>query len=280
MNRSRLATAAIVLIATSLPAVAQTIYSTSFDTLDGWTVTAGCTPGYEWAADATPAVVCSGTHPYVSAPASLNFNNGIDIGGPAPCPCGAGPGSAAVTCGEVTSPVIDLSGTGRPELCFSALQDHELSTAWDMLRVRVEPASGGTPFLDEHLLDSMSSRCFWRIYEVPLDAAWGKVRVTFRFDTLDGWVNDGAGPFIDDLSVVETCSAAWTVQCRALPKANGSVGATLRVTARGIKATRSSAKRVHPLEQAADPWLGQARPPQVGQVRPLQLGQARPLVST
>ena len=78
--------------APALHAQEVSLYATDFTNLDGWTVTTGCTAGFAWAADATPANHDGG--PFVSAPASLNFNNGINVGGD-------GFGGGVYTCGSV-----------------------------------------------------------------------------------------------------------------------------------------------------------------------------------
>ena len=218
-------------LALTLPALSQqTIYSTTFDTLDGWTVTTGCSPGYSWAADATPAAPCwdQSVAPFMSPPASLNFNNGIDVGGPGHCPCGGGPGDAEITCGEVTSPPIELSGTHQPVLSFHLLPSIEAGCAWDLLQLTVSPASGGAPFIDECITLGGSTACEWSTLDFALEPLWGEVKIAFYFNTLDGWLNGGGGPFIDDLMVVGDCTASWMTHCVGEPKADGTPGARLQ----------------------------------------------------
>ncbi len=92
---------------------AQDIYSTDFTALGGWSVQTGCTAGYSWATDATPASRSCGAPAFLSAPAALNFNNGLDIGG------WGVHGGADITCGGATSPAIDLgtAGAGAARSC-------------------------------------------------------------------------------------------------------------------------------------------------------------------
>lgn len=184
------------------------IYSTDFSDLGGWTVTTGGAPGYEWDVDATPNEWFG---PYQSPPASLNFNDGVDIGG----------GSFGVhTWGWATSPPIDLSvATGTPHLRFAFLYVMEDGCDYDRVSLRVRPAGGGTALLEElcllpppeHTSDGKAAK--WYTYDYALDAAWGAVEVEFTFDSMDPLGNDGAGPFIDDLVVFDSCGGYWSTIC-------------------------------------------------------------------
>ncbi len=216
--------------ALALPALSQQIfYTTAFDTLDGWTVTTGCAPGYSWAADATPATVgTANVSPFLSAPASLNFNNGVHIGGDGFCPCGGGPGDAEITCGEATSPPIELGGSAEPILVFHLLEVMEAECQWDSLVLTVTSTDGGTPFIDECISSGVVAGNPWVQLVFELEPGWGEVVVTFAFHTLDGWLNGGGGPFIDDFTVVDVSGASWVTHCQGQPKADGTPGATLR----------------------------------------------------
>ncbi|MEM1449347.1 MAG: hypothetical protein AAF726_17270 [Planctomycetota bacterium] len=230
MNHPKLAPvslAAAAAIATTLctTASAQSLYSTDFASLDGWTVQTTCTPGYEWAADATPFTRACGAPAFRSPPASLNFNNGVDIGGP------GFHGGAAVTCGSVTSPPIDLASAGADSiLTFWVSLEMEIGCQWDALRLIVRPAGGGGEYYNACLNVQLSTDCDWQRFDFPLQAAWGDVEITFDFHALDDWVNDGSGPFIDDLSIeVPTCGN-WSKHCEGVASTATGTNAVLIVT--------------------------------------------------
>lgn len=182
--------AAVLLLGTASLSSAQ-LYETDFTNLDGWTTTSTGT-AYTWQADATPDFHCAG--PYLSAPSSLNFNDGVDFGGM------GGP----TTAGEARSPVIDLSKatTSTPHVRFWMSMDLERGCQWDALTLRVEPIGGAAPTLDLCLTTLIDS-CEWHLLSFPLDRNWGPVQIVFAFDSIDGEYNAGSGPFLDDLEVVE-----------------------------------------------------------------------------
>ncbi|MEM9381459.1 MAG: hypothetical protein AAGB93_16005 [Planctomycetota bacterium] len=212
MTPSRLVPLWLAGLALCATASAQTIYSTDFTTLDGWTVRTDCTPGYAWAADATPTARPCGVDPFRSAPASLNFNDDIDIGGPGVH------GGAAVTCGSVTSPPIDLASAGADSILgFWMSLDMEPGCEWDALRLIVQPAGGGAAHYDACVNSLTAFDCSWQRFELALQAAWGEVEITFDFHTLDDWVNDGSGPFIDDLSIEVPSCGSWSKHCNGIP---------------------------------------------------------------
>ncbi|MEM6675209.1 MAG: hypothetical protein AAF726_20340 [Planctomycetota bacterium] len=194
----------LVPLALAAPAFAQTVlYETSFDDLGGWTVTAVPPSfGYDvrWDVDAAPVDVLV---PYRSAPASLNFNDD-DEG----IPWGR-------WTGHVDSPAIDLSvATGPVTLTFWYAMRHEWGCEWDALHVTVLDASTGEFRYDECISFPDFAYGTWIPHAVPLDPAWGEIRVRFSHDSLDDW-NFGLtdqGSFIDDLAIVAECAGA-TVLC-------------------------------------------------------------------
>lgn len=207
---------------------AQDIYATDFTTLDGWTVQAAdspCAAAYAWAADATPAWIpgsqancAAGTAPFTSPPASLNFNDGVDIGG------AVGHGFGYYTCGSVLSPPIDLASATSPTatLSFWLTVDMETTCQWDELRLIIRPAGGGADFYNECFELDGAFACDWREFHLPLDISWGMIEIEFSFDTIDNWLNAGAGPFIDDLRVVDgTPCVSPTNYCDAIPNSTG-----------------------------------------------------------
>jgi hypothetical protein len=180
---------------------AQTvIYSTDFPDDQGWTLVTSCSLGAWWAVDTSPANVL-GSPSWRSAPYSLNFNNGADIGA-----------AGIKTCGTATSPQIDLSvTTGTVALGFWCNWETELSgpCGYDSRYVLVLNGSG-----------SVAQQCVntascggpgqWHFHSMALDASWGTVQVQFGFNTLDGLDNEGAGWFVDDLEVIEECTPPVT----------------------------------------------------------------------
>jgi hypothetical protein len=186
-------------VASGLGLQAQTvIYATDFPDAVGWTLSPPVGP-FAWDVDATPANVL-GSSSWHSAPYSLNFNDGFTYGG-------AGPAY-----GSATSPAMDLSNAIGPVK----------AEFWCNFEVE---AGASCNFYDRRLLQVINSSgqvaeyCFvgvincgppgqWHFHSVLLDASWGIVQLRFFFATGDGWKNDGAGWFVDDLEVREECPAS------------------------------------------------------------------------
>ena len=179
------------------------IYSTDFTTLDGWTVIQD-TGIYTWAVDATPSQSIYGIpyDTYTSAPSSLNFNNGVHIGGE------GGHGGADITAGIVRSPWIDIGSATVPRLRFMGSAHMEGGCTWDNLTVRI--SDGSSNFVQECLEIGPT----WQPFDIVLDPGWGTIWIEFDFHTFDGWSNGGGGPFIDDLFVVDdTCTLDPSSEC-------------------------------------------------------------------
>lgn len=195
LNPSLLAIAACLMGSAGSALAQNVLYSTDFTTLGDWTVHIGCSlPYVRWNADATPN---HANGPFVSPPASLNFNNGVDYGGHS--------FSGPYACGRVVSGPIDLSAAaGTPTLRFWASWDVEWGCpgGWDVLSLEVRSvANGQLRYRDACVCDTESTE--WRLFEVPLDSAWSRVEIEFEFDAGDSWFNTGEGPYIDDLVVVD-----------------------------------------------------------------------------
>ncbi|MEZ6018044.1 MAG: hypothetical protein R3F49_23265 [Planctomycetota bacterium] len=208
--------AALAALALAAPGAAQNVlYSTDFSDAQGWTLVNSApsgSSGAAWGVDALPATTIV---PYTSAPASLNFNHNV-LGLP-----------WGVWSGTATSPVIDLSaGIAPARLQFNYGFVHEVDCQWDAFSVQVIDAVD--PFL-VHFADCLSMDSFalsqWRQYDLPLNRAWGQVRVRFVHDTIDDWNFGEQGSFVDDVMVVEDCGA--TVHCEGLPQSTGAPGADL-----------------------------------------------------
>lgn len=199
------------------------LYSTDFSDMGGWAVPTGSCASWAttwaWAVDATPA-----SHPFgafLSPPSSLNFNDGTDIGGgdefggPAPC-------------GRVRSDPIDLSSasSSTPYLRFWASWECETDCLWDVLSLEIRSASTGQILFEVPCLNGVTPGD-WSEIEIPLERAWGAVQLEFVFDTADGQFNQGSGPFIDDLEIVDVglISCLGDGSAGACPCGNGSASA-------------------------------------------------------
>lgn len=187
MSSPLLLPAFLVCLCSSASAQAVTIYSTDFTTLDGWSAFQSW-PHVGWAADATPDSHPAG--PFVSAPASLNYNNGTNYD--------AGFG----TSGHVLSPPIDLSlASSDPRLRFQAFWDTETECFWDELRVTIRALPPSTVIWENFCINSYTPSD-WVLIDRHLSRSWGVVQIEILFDTLDEIENEGVGVFIDDLQVV------------------------------------------------------------------------------
>ena len=192
--------------ALGLVAHAQAVlYSTDFADDQGWTFTAN-SPEFRWNVDATPPSVI-GSPSWLSAPHSLNYNNGVA--------CGTG----FKTYGHATSPPIDLSvANGALSLgfwCNFDVEHNHNCFGYDRRWAYVLNGSGQVAqYCFQNICEPEGQ---WHFHSVPLDASWGVVQVQFYFDTVDGFENNGAGWFIDDLEVNEECPS-WGNYCQ--PKAN------------------------------------------------------------
>jgi hypothetical protein len=200
------------------PAAAQNVlYSTEFDDAAGWSLvdTSYSPPaGIVWDVDALPATPMI---PFVSPPHSLNFNHpqlGLPAGG--------------IWRGHATSPAITLSGTSGPlRLRFQYAYHHEPFCQWDAFTVQVVDAAQPSVVRFEECLSLSPPLQHWPEFEVPLDRAWGAVRVRFVHDTIDSWNHGEQGSFVDDLRIIEECG--WSVHCEGEPQVGGAAGADLRV---------------------------------------------------
>lgn len=190
------------------PPVPATLLSQDWDTGTlGWTLSNSDT-STGWAADGTPAADPVIGTPYVSAPYSLNYNNGLDYDVPDP----ANHGSGLPNSGTATSPVVDLAGTTNPVLTFRCNYFTETDdTSWgtDERRLQISKDDFATTLFDELLgtvgaapaIGACSSFGSWHTHTVSLHSAWGSIRVRFAFDTIDDFENVYAGWFVDDVEV-------------------------------------------------------------------------------
>jgi len=180
---------------------AQSAYQTNFDGTTppaGWSLDAPVgTVG--WAFDGTPSTAPGG--PAQSAPNSLNYNNGTNYA------------ASTTNAGAGTSPQINLSvflATPAPTLTFGCnYQTEDTGTSYDQRWLEISSDGFATFLVQAQLATSGAtggiSDCAamgtWHTHTVQLDPTWGNVRIRFRFDTIDGILNNYAGWFVDDLNV-------------------------------------------------------------------------------
>ncbi|MCB9739740.1 MAG: hypothetical protein H6747_10770 [Deltaproteobacteria bacterium] len=152
--------------------------------------------GVTWAVDASPeepgALGGKGC--------ALNCNDGFDY---------ACADDDAYVYAEVVSPVIDAStvAKGSPLFARFALSGSWEGDGWDTLTVDASPDGVSWQPLAELEHDDPTQ---WQLVALDVSAfAGGPLRLRFRFETEDCDVNDGPGPFVDQLEVSPTaCTAA------------------------------------------------------------------------
>ena len=203
----RITCAATVLLLCASDVRAQ--YQTRFDVDAGWTFTSNH-PTFGWDVDDDPA------DRFHSPLASLNvqYAEGHWVSATA------------------TSPAIDISGMTHPELSFWTWADvTEDICVMDLRTLRIVQ-DGGPALFDYCLSQRSPSGPDYEEYRLPLDPAWGTIRVVFDFNSVDGFANVGQGWFVDDLRVAEAgCPAPlyycfvgnfWTGKPGSLIHAHGS----------------------------------------------------------
>jgi Collagen triple helix repeat (20 copies) len=182
-----------------------TDFSDPFASAANWTFTAPNPLGVAWSVDASPALIL-GQPTFQSAPFSLNWNNGTDFNG----------GSGVIVTGAATSNVglINLTGQTGITLTFACNYATETTTtAFD--KRFVEFSNNG--FTSANLgslqlaqlgqsvgINACAAQGVWHTHTVAttLTAAGGaNVQMRFRFDSVDGTINTGAGWFVEDVAI-------------------------------------------------------------------------------
>jgi hypothetical protein len=99
----------------------------------------------------------------------------------------------------LTSPILDLTGASAPAILWEQLIDLEAGTSRD--HAVLEVATEGGRFQDWTEVWWRSSVSYQRdLAEASLTSYAGeRIRVRFRFDSVDGAENEGEGWFIDDV---------------------------------------------------------------------------------
>ena len=161
--------------------------------LEGWSVESS-DDSIVWSADGSPEELGAG-EPYISAPNSLNYNNGVDFDS------GDGPNH-----GVATSPVVNLLPLENPRLVFSCNFDTEDTNDYDRRKVEVYRVATDE-IVTLGVLKSIgnggdcSSQGDWHFHEFSLDRGWGEVQIRFLFDSVDEDKNQGKGWFLDDVEI-------------------------------------------------------------------------------
>ncbi len=186
--------------------VAGSVFSEPFANAANWTFVAGVNNGtVGWNVDASPATVL-GAPTFQSSPFSLNYNNGVDFNS----------GASVINTGEarLNAGLVNLTGLTSPSLTFLCnYQTESTLTSFDKRFVEFSNDNFTTTLLSAQLAASgqtgginacSSTMGVWHTHTVPLTTSWGAIRIRFRFDTVDGTINTGAGWFVDDMAVTAT----------------------------------------------------------------------------
>ncbi len=168
-------------------------FGTSFEAIGGWTLDAAA-GGVGWAMDGTSALAPGGA--VRTGVASLNYNNGTNFD------------NGGANSGAATSPEFGVAGHTLPLLVFWCNYTTETTgTAKDKRWLRISRDNFSTTVLSQQLSGAAAApyQCAamgsWHRHAVPVDPAWGGIRVRFFFESIDGASNAGEGWFIDDLSL-------------------------------------------------------------------------------
>lgn len=195
---------AALALALALAEAAGAQYQTNFDDDVGWTFTSSH-PTFGWDVDAVPDMA-------LSPPTSLNVQYA----------------EGAIVNAYALSPAIDISAMAFPELSFWTKADvAEDVCVYDIRRVSVYPAAGGPALFDYCLSQRNRSGQPYEQYRVPLDPAWGNVRVRFAFLSVDDFANGGDGWFLDDMEVDEVACPAPLYYCVAAENSASAFGALI-----------------------------------------------------
>ncbi|KAA3597105.1 MAG: T9SS C-terminal target domain-containing protein [Calditrichaeota bacterium] len=168
------------------------IFEDSLESPSNWTFFNN-DPSVIWNVDATPSNVQGTAIPY-SGNACLNYNNGVDFSS------FGSPNSGSV----VLNQTIDLTGVVSPNLFFWTLYESEFGSNYDQKWVEISTDNFQTTILDTQLFVLNINSGTWVPTVIALDSSWQQIQLRFRFDSIDGIGNGGAGWFIDNLGIYTT----------------------------------------------------------------------------
>lgn len=160
-----------------------------------------------WAFDGSaPSMPGGAAH---SGASSLNYNNGAnyDTGG--------------ANAGVAISPKIDIGPLTQPALGFWCNYETETDgAAYDKRVVKVGKlnSDGSQTIYFEAQLSALAGDAgvceamgTWHTHIIALNASWGEVRVAMGFDSIDDYLNDYHGWFVDDFMIDELENVAATL---------------------------------------------------------------------
>ena len=101
--------------------------------------------------------------------------------------------------GSLTSPIIDLTNFSSATLAFETFyQTESTGTLWDQRKIQIG-VDGVFIEVDQLSGDPMME---WNAYATDISSYAGKnVQIRFFFDTVDGYINDYEGWYIDDILI-------------------------------------------------------------------------------
>lgn len=104
--------------------------------------------------------------------------------------------------GDLTTPVLDLTGMAAPKLLWQQLLDVEDGADWDKAWIEASTESGG--YADWQVVwQKISPQPNWHVAEADLGAVGGhRVQLRWRFDAVDDQSNNGVGWLVDDIAIV------------------------------------------------------------------------------
>lgn len=175
--------------------------SWGFDTgdLQGWTVTSSF-GGLTWQAHSYIDI-------FTGQPLYTSPSHALFFGDPSKSPPNFDSGQ--IVGGAVVSPPLALPVSGSATLSFQVFMDSEASTSFDVLLAQVESTGGVvTDVWTKAEIGPIPTQGFVAA-EADLSSWAGQtIKLRFSFDSVDSLINQGLGPWIDDVVVDTSCDGA------------------------------------------------------------------------
>ncbi|MBD89486.1 MAG: hypothetical protein CL940_04055 [Deltaproteobacteria bacterium] len=110
--------------------------------------------------------------------------------------------------GSVLSPPVTLPTVGSASVNFKVFMDAEASTSYDQLSVSVIVGGSAVEVWTKAEIPMIPTGGFVDA-EADLSNWIGKtIQLQFHFDSIDNFINEGEGVYIDDLSIESSCEGA------------------------------------------------------------------------